>query len=428
MHPIIKYYLATASFFIVALGHSQTSKTIITPSTPQAAGFSAERLKRLDNKLQEFVDSKLVNGGTALIIRNGKVAYHKAFGYYDVEKKVPMRTDHIFRNASQSKAITSVAIMMLVEEGKISLYDPISKFIPEFKDVQVIDKFNLADTTWTTKKASREPNIKDLLTHTSGIGYSNIGSPEANAMYAKHDINAGIGVKGYTLGPMIKRLARLPLFFNPGEKWQYGLNNDVLGYVVEVVSGTTLDKFMKQRIFDPLGMKDTYFYQPTANHKRLTTLYTYDSTGLHPVAETSTLGGLTFHANYPNMDLGIFSGGAGLSGTIYDYGVFLQMLLNGGTYNGKQILSRNTVRMMINHQIGKTPGFGEAGMGLGFGITTLPGDIRSIGTYSWGGAFATTYWVDPKENIVALLYFNMTNIPINGGDTFDMLVYQALAE
>jgi len=424
----MKNFLTLALLLLTSLANAQTSKTLITPSTPEAAGFSAERLKRIDAKLQQWVDEKKVNGGTALIIKNGKIAYYKAFGYNDVEKKVPMRTDHIFRNASQTKAVTSVAIMMLVEEGKIRLSDPVSKFIPEFKGIEVIDKFNLADTTWTTRKASREPNIRDLLSHTSGIGYANIGTPEARAMYAKHDINAGIGVKGYTMGPMIKRLGKLPLFFNPGERWQYGLNVDVLGYVVEMVSGTTLDKFMKQRIFDPLGMKDTYFYQPAANHKRLTTLYTYDSTGLHPSAEAPEIGNLVFHANYPNMDLGLFAGGAGLSGTIHDYALFLQMLLNGGTYNGKQLLSRNTVRMMTNNQMQpNTTGFGTNHMGLGFGITSGNGSTISQGSYWWGGAFATTYWVDPKEGIVGLVYFNMTNFPLPGEDVFQMMVYQALA-
>lgn len=417
---------------VLVTAKSQTSKTLITTSAPAAAGFSGERLKRLDGQLQAWVDKKLVNGVNAIIIRNGKIAYYKSFGYENIDKKTPMRTDHIFRNASQTKAITSVAAMMLVEEGKMMLSDPISKFIPEFRNPQVIKTFNMADTTWTAEPAKREPTIKDLLTHTSGIGYALIGDPKAVAMYGKHRIQVGLGIPGDTLGPMIKRLGRLPLIYHPGDQWQYSLSLDVLGYVIEVVSGMSFDKFLKQRLFDPLGMKDTYFYQPASNHNRIVALHGFDSTGLHVLSKKMNFV-VPMDTEYPKWSNDkLFAGGAGLSGTIMDYAIFLQMLLNGGTYNGKQILSRSTVRQMTaNHITPNIPGaalFGVEQFGLGFAITPDDASISSKGTYEWGGAFATDYWVDPKENIVALIYFNMLPLPVAGKETFRQLTYQALAD
>jgi hypothetical protein len=210
------------------------------------SSLSAERLKTADQVIQGWADKGWMNGGVGLILRNGKVEYYKAFGYENIEKKTPMRTDHIFRIASQTKAITSTAVMMLFEEGKILLDEPVSKFIPEFKNPKVLDKFNAADTSFTTLPAKREISIRDLLTHTSGIGYAQIGSSTAKAIYAKNGVVGGIGVKDINLAENIKRLGTLPLFHQPGEKYLYGLNTDVLGYLVEVVSGMTLDAFFSQ--------------------------------------------------------------------------------------------------------------------------------------------------------------------------------------
>ncbi|MFM7770191.1 MAG: serine hydrolase domain-containing protein, partial [Bacteroidota bacterium] len=218
--------------------NSQTSKTVFTKATsPASAGFSEERIKRIDQTLQSWIDQKQMNGCVAFISKNGKIVYNKAFGYDNLEKGTPMRTDHIFRIMSQSKAITSVAIMMLFEEGKVLLNDPVSKFIPEFKNPQVIKSFNIKDTSWVAEPAKREITIKDLLTHTSGLGYAQIGSAEAKAMYHKFQVPGGIAIHGMVLGDAMKRLGKLPLFHQPGEKYTYGLNNDVLGYVVEVASG-----------------------------------------------------------------------------------------------------------------------------------------------------------------------------------------------
>ncbi len=378
----------------------------ITPGTPESQGFSSERLKRLDREMNGWVEKGWMQGGTALVIRNNKIVYYKAVGFSDKEMKTQMQKDHIFRIASQTKAITSVAIMILFEEGKLLLDDPVSKYIPAFKKQQVLDKFNPADTSYTTVPAKKEITIRELLTHTSGLGYAQIGSREANAIYAKHNITAGIGVKDDKLLDAMNRLAKLPLMHQPGEKWTYGLNTDLLGCLVEVISGINLAEFFRTRIFEPLGMTDTYFSIPKNKSWRLVKLYREDSTGKLNKAESDLLNGKTVTSDYPLEGSTYYSGGAGLSSTIYDYAVFLQMLLNNGIHDGKRILSRNSVRMMTMNQIGDLSR-GDDKFGLGFQVITDRGSARTpsnTGTFSWGGAFSTSYWVDPKEKMVFLFY------------------------
>lgn len=417
--------LLLACVSVVAAQHP-----VITPAvTAEAAGFSTERLTRIDKVMNEYVDKGKMNGAVALIIHNGKIAYYKSFGYNDVEAGIPLKKDAIFRIASQTKAITSVAVMMLYEEGRFMLDDPISLYIPAFKKPRVLEQFNAKDTTFTTIPAKREVTIRDLLTHTSGIGYAQIGSREANAIYAKAGVVGGIGVDRIVLADKMKILGTQPLFHQPGEKFTYGLNTDVLGYLVEVVSGMSLDEFFRKRIFEPLGMKDTYFYLPKEKQSRLAMLYTEDSVGKAvKMPEKYVLNG-EFNRDYPNTDGTYFSGGGGLSSTIYDYAIFLQMLLNDGEYNGKHLLARNTVRMMTMNQIGDIDR-GANKFGLGFGITTEKGSAQlptQEGTFEWGGMFSTTYWVDPKEKIVALIYRNI--FPTRYGNLaniYKVLVYQAI--
>jgi len=386
------------------------------------------RIELIDKNMQEWVDKNWMAGGAGLIMQDGKVLYHKAFGYANKDKKIPMRTDHIFRIASQTKAITSAAVMMLYDEGKFLLDEPVSKFIPAFAKPKVLVSFNEKDSSFTTTPAKKEITIRDLLTHTSGIGYAQIGSKEANAIYAKNGVVGGIGVKGITLAENINKLAPLPIFHNPGEKFTYGLNTDVLGYLVEVVSGMTLDEFFRKRIFQPLGMKDTYFYLPKEKHNRLVGLYTHVNGVLAESEPVVQING-TFYRDFPLMNLQMFSGGGGLSSTIIDYAIFLQMMLNGGEYKGVRILSRSAVRLMTQNQIGDISN-GSNKFGLGFGITTERGSARSPaneGTFDWGGMFATTYWVDPKEKVVGLFFQNA--YPTEHGDIserFKVLTYQAI--
>jgi CubicO group peptidase (beta-lactamase class C family) len=285
----------------------------------------------------------------------------------------------------------------------------------------------MADTTYTTVPAKREITIRQLLTHTSGISYATIGTKEAVAIYAKNRVPSGIGTPNGNLGEAINRLAKLPLMSNPGEKWSYSLSTDVVGYLIEVLSGQSLDQFLRARLLAPLGMNDTYFYLPNDRQNRLTTLYTEDST--KTIRRQTTRFGLS--PDYPKAAGTYFSGGAGLSSTLSDYAAFLQMLLNGGEYNGKRFLSPTTVRLITTNQIGDLHQ-GANKFGLGFGITTERGSARlpvSEGTYDWGGYFGTAYWVDPKEGIVALIYTQKApNSYGDLSDKFKVLVYQAITQ
>jgi CubicO group peptidase (beta-lactamase class C family) len=399
-------------------------------TTPEVAGFSAERLKRIDVNMKSWVDKGWMNGAAALIIRNGKIVYYKSFGYNDADTKTLLAKDGIFRIASQTKAITSVAVMMLYEEGKFLLDDAVSKYIPAFEKATLLDKFNEKDSTYTTVPAKRDVTIRDLLTHTSGIGYAQIGSKEANSIYAKNNITAGLDVHDDKLSDAMMRLGKLPLMHNPGEKWTYGLNTDLLGRLVEIWSGMTLDEFFLKRIFIPLGMNDTYFNVPKEKAGRLVNFFIEDSLG-HLKKEAYAFGEKGLAMNYPLRVKTYFSGGGGLSSTLYDYGIFLQMLLNGGTYNGQQILSRNTVRMMTMNQIGDLMLGDNEKFGLGFGIATEKTSAKfpaQEGTYMWGGAFSTTYWVDPKEKMVVLLYRQMWGSHSEIDPLFKVSVYQAISD
>jgi CubicO group peptidase (beta-lactamase class C family) len=426
--PLLKKIVLITVLLLQAVFLS--AQSIIPLTTPEAAGFSSERLKRLDREMNDWAQKEWMNGGVALIIRNGKVAYYKAIGYNDLAAKSALQKEGIFRIASQTKAITSVAMMILFEEGKFLLNDPVSKYIPAFKKQQVLDKFNAADTTYTTVPAKSEITIRQLFTHTSGLGYAQIGSKEANAIYAKNNLTAGIGVKDDKLLDAMNRLGKLPLMHQPGERFTYGLNSDLLGCLVEVISGMSLNDFFRTRIFEPLGMKDTYFQIPAEKATRLVNLYREDSTGKLVFPQKTMLNG-PVGADYPLNASSYYSGGAGLSSTIYDYAIFLQMLLNNGVYNGKRLLSRNTVRMMTMNQIGDLS-LGDDKFGLGFQIVSEKGSARTpaqAGTYSWGGAFATSYWVDPKEKLV-MLFYRQLQATTHGDvvEKFRALTYQAISD
>ncbi len=396
-----------------------------TEAKPEDAGFSAVRLKRIDDMLQKSVKDQQIPGAVGLIIRDGKVIYHKAFGYSDIEKKTALRRDDIFRIASQSKAITSLAVMMLWEEGKFLLDDRISKYIPEFRNPQILKTFNASDTTYTTEPATREITVRHLLTHSSGIGYAVIGRKDFTAIYAKAGIPSGIGNDQQQIGDRMKKLGALPLAHQPGERWTYGLNTDVLGYLVEVWSGMPLDQFLKTRIFDPLGMKDTYFYLPRNKHNRLVALHG-DRDG--KVYKLKNAAYDAIDVDYPKLNGTYFSGGAGLSSTVEDYAKFLQLFLNAGEFNGVRLLSRKTVELVLTDQL---PDFPNE-FGLGFAVETEKNDYRSpstIGTFSWGGAFSTQYWADPKERVIGVSYTNIyesENESIH--EKFRVLTYQAIVD
>jgi CubicO group peptidase (beta-lactamase class C family) len=316
--------------------------------------------------------------------------------------------------------------MILYEQGKLLLDEPIWHFIPEFQKPVVLDKFNEKDSTYTTKPANRDITFRDLLTHTSGIDYTDIGNANMNAIYTKNKIPSGLGYFNADLLERMKALAKLPLNFQPGEKWQYGLNSDLLGCLIEVISGMNLEDFLRKNIFDPLGMKDTYFNVPASKANRLATVYTEDATG------NIIKWGHTFRnidPDYPLMNTKYFSGGAGLSSTAFDYAVFMQMMLNGGIYNGKRILSKRSVEMMTSSQL-KDGMFGNGYMGLGFGVTSAKEEgtgPRYAGSFAWGGYFGTTYWADPKAKLVCL--FMTQQNPNSHGDIeskFEAILYSSL--
>jgi len=418
-------------FALVACQRPAGNSTALSVGAPEAGGFSPTRLARLDSGMNDWVKRNWINGSVALIARNRKIVFHKAFGYNDLDTKAPLDKNGIFRIASQTKAITTVAAMMLWEEGKFSIDDQVAKFIPSFANQKVLDTFQPGDTTFTTHPAKRLITIRDLLTQTSGIGYPGIGTPEANAIYAKHKITGGVGVKDQKLSDAMTRLGTLPLLFQPGEKWMYGVNTDLLGYLIEIWSGMTLEDFFVNRIFQPLGMNDTYFNVPSEKASRLVNFFQEDSSGIKK--QDKVFGGL-LDMSFPLQKHDYFSGGGGLSSTIYDYAVFLQMLLNGGEYNGTRLLAHNTVRMMTMNQIGDL--FVNLGIptenkfGFGFSIITEEGSRlgpSQAGTYAWGGVFSTSYWVDPKENMIVLLYRQMWGPHVADTDkAFRPLVYQAI--
>lgn len=420
--------LRVSSFLLLlvaALGLHGQSINNFSAAKAEEAGFSESRLSRIDNLLEEHVKNQNIPGAVALIVRNGKIVYHKAFGYSDVDKKNALKKDAIFRIASQSKAITSLAVMMLWEEGKFLLDEPVSKYIPEFKNPKVLKTFNPQDSTYTTEPASREITIRHLLTHSSGIDYAVIGSQEFKAIYARAGIPSGIGNDQDVLADKMKLLGSMPLKHQPGERWTYGLNTDVLGYLVEIWSGLTFDQFLKTRIFDPLGMSDTYFYLPKNKHNRLVALHG-NKDGKVFKMESAAYDALD--VNYPNLKGKYFSGGAGLSSTVEDYAKFLQVFLNKGEFNGHRLLGRKTVEMMLIDQLPEL----DNEFGLGFGLETSKNDYRSpssMGTFSWGGAFSTSYWADPQEKVIGLLYTNVYNNPYGFvAEKFKVLTYQAIED
>ena len=418
-----KYVMLIIAALFVQLVFAQK---IINVESVESVGFSSERLKRIDDAMNDWVKQGWMNGAVGMIIRDGKIVYYKAAGYNDIDAKIPLPKDDIFRIASQTKAITSVAVMMLYEEGKFLLDDPVSKYISSFAHEQVLDKFNETDSSYTTVPAKRDVTIRDLLTHTSGIDYAQIGSKEAKAIYAKNNITAGLDVHNDKLSDAMNRLGSLPLLHQPGEKWTYGLNIDLLGDLIEIWSGMTLDEFFHKRIFEPLGMNDSYFNVPKEKENRLVNLYQEDSLG-HLIKQSGEALGVD--VNYPLRTKTYFSGGGGLSSTIYDYAIFLQMLLNGGEYNGKRLLSRNTVRIMTMNQIGDID-FGNNKFGLGFAIVTEKSSGESpsqAGTFSWGGAFSTSYWVDPKEKMIVQFYRQLWGTTHGDlSEKFKVLAYSAL--
>lgn len=411
--------------------YAQTKSAQRSPQLEEAScesvGLSPERVARIDKMCEAEIQKNNLPGIVSLLARNGKIVHWKAYGNATADGR-ELNRDDIFRIASQSKAITSTAVMMLWEEGKFQLDDPISKYIPEFKGQQVLKTFQYSDSSWTGEPVKNEITIRHLLTHTSGIGYGVIDSDERFKMiYQKAGVTDLFTTEDVTIEESVKKLARLPLHHQPGEKFTYSEGLDVLGYFIEVVSGEPFDEFLETHIFDPLGMDDTRFYQPESKANRLVDVqYKVDGEWKkYPVTFYDT--------DYPIKGAkSFFSGGAGLSSTAKDYAVFLQMYLNGGEYNGVRLLSRKTVNVILSNQIGDIWGENSDNkFGLAFELVTETGQNKggngSIGTFSWGGYFNTQYFADPEEHIIGII-MKQTQGPVKDvtGWKFKQLVFQTL--
>jgi CubicO group peptidase (beta-lactamase class C family) len=396
------------------------------PPTPAALGVSAERLNRLSSTLQQYVDQQRVAGLVTIVVRNGKAVHLEAFGKRDVESGAPMQTDTIFRIASMSKAITSVATMILIEEGKLLLSDPVSKFIPAFAKTTVMvppPPGALPGTPVSVVPAKRPITIRDLLTHTAGIGY---GAGPAESLYKAANVHMWyFADKAEPIATTIDRLAALPFDAQPGEKYVYGFNTDILGVVVEKASGMSLDEFFRTRIFQPLKMVDTHFFLPPEKRDRLATVYSLRDGQLVRAPQEGM--GQGAYVDGPRQ---CFSGGAGLLSTASDYARFLQMVVNGGELDGARVLGPKTVELMSSSHTGSLFNEGRTGFGLGFEVVEhvgRSGEHGSVGLLSWGGAYHTDFWADPQEKVVAVLMTQL--LPATGSDLhgkFRALVYQSL--
>jgi CubicO group peptidase (beta-lactamase class C family) len=413
------FFAATIVVALCSLGWSQTA------AKPESVGMSAERLAILTSTLDQYAKDGQLSGGVALVLRRGKVAYKHSFGNRDREANAPMKDDTIFRIASQSKAITSVAIMMLQEDGKLLISDPVGQYLPEFANTTVAVPKDGGG--YDIVKAKRQITIRDLLTHTSGISY---GTGVAKDRWEAAGVTGWyLSNRDETIAETVKKIAALPMDAQPGEKFVYGYSTDILGAVIEKVSGQTFDRFLADRIFAPLNMNDTSFYLSPEKANRLAVVYSLKGDGIERAPDPGLGVGQGAYTNGPKKN---FSGGAGILSTASDYARFLLMLQNGGTLDGKRILGRKSVELMIVDHIPKISFRPGQGFGLGFAIVKDLGERGvpgSVGEYSWGGAYHSTYWVDPKEELVVVYMTQL--IPAGSIDDFGKLrslIYQSIID
>ncbi len=390
---------------------------------PDAVGMSSARLARIAPAMQRYIDAELTPGVITAVMRHGKLIHYKAQGHMDVASAKPMREDAIFRIASMTKPIASVALMMLWEEGRFQLRDPVSKFIPEFAAAQVSTTADASGTTGELVPPKRPIQIRDMLTHTAGLANNYSG----NVAAYRQAMNTP---RPKSNAEQIKRLAALPLNYHPGEEWQYSAATNVVGHLVEIISGQSLDEFLRQRIFEPLQMPDTHFYLDNTKGGRLTTQYTPDENNKIKAQDPGSK-----QSRWITSPRNLFSGAGGLVSTVRDYLRFQQAMLNGGEIDGNRILAPSTVSLMLENHTGDLPlwlpGPGM-GFGLGYGVVVDRGAAAtplSEGAGYWGGAYCTLSWIDPEQNLVGVL---MTQVRpyshINIRQDFQVLTYQAIID
>jgi CubicO group peptidase (beta-lactamase class C family) len=399
-------------------------------ATPESVGISTQRLGRMHAGMQALIDRKEAGGIVTLVARDGKIVDVHTNGFQDVEGQTPMRENTIFRIASMSKPITSVAIMMLYEEGKLRLNDPVSRFIPAFKQQRV------ATEGGATENARRGITIRDLLTHRSGISYGFLNAGAVGNGYRTNGVVDGLTTTDMTTEQGIDKLAAQPLMSQPGAAWNYSLSTDVLGRVVEVASGQPFDVFLRERIFKPLGMVDTDFVVPEAKWSRFATVYSPEGNGIRPMKDPESFGNTNMSPlAYYKPGKKYFSGGAGLTSTIRDYARFALMLSGGGSVEGVRLLSPKSIELMAADHTGDltTPGLllgPGVGFGLGFSVVTDLAATQALGSkgmYGWSGIYGTNFWVDPKEHLVAIVMVQKYPNPTVSA-AFQPLVYQALTK
>lgn len=424
----MKLVTRVMSVFLVVLLAGGAVGQGIRSVAPNGTGLSSERLDRIGAVMNEHVAKGHIAGAIGLIARRGKVGYFETYGFQDKEAGVPMKKDTLFRMYSMTKPITGVAVMILYEEGRFYLTDPVSKYLPELGNIKVA----VVETDPRTGKktrysvpARREITILDLLRHTSGIDYAGPEDVDGKRIYEKLGTNS----VEQTIGEMVKKIGQAPLVHQPGTMWEYGLSMDVLARLVEVVSGQPYDKFLEQRIFKPLGMNDTGYWVPAEKQNRFAKLYApTDGWTIKPnttPAQTSYL--------KPAVN---FGGGSQSVSTAADYLRFCQMLLNGGELDGVRILSRKTVELMTSDHLGDMPRGGLLATGYGFGFTMAvshgagkTGVIGSEGEYFWGGAAGTRFWIDPREQMIGIFMIQiLPHTNLTYGTQFRQLAYQAISD
>lgn len=416
---------------------------------PEKVGLSSERLERITNQIQADVDSGKIPGAVAIVARKGEIVYARAFGKANMEKNTEMSVDKMFRIYSMTKPIVSAALMMLHEENKFKLNDPIEKYMPEFANMHVLVErgsgnggpvFNLPETdeegnpvyrgiqidpsSYYTVPAERSITVQDLLRHTAGFTYGFFGNTTVDKMYQRD----GILTRDKDLADFTARLAKIPLQYQPGTTWHYSVSVDVQGRLIEVLSGMPLDKFLDERIFKPLGMNDTAFYASKEKLDRLAQLYApKNGGGIEPANPMISRN----FVNAPAM----FSGGGGLVSTAQDYMRFCQMMLNGGELDGKRLLSRKTIELMTMDHCGDIENYRPMSNGYGFGLgfavaqdLAQAGQAGSEGEFNWGGAAGTRFWIDPKEELIGIYMVQILPHPYSFGEEFKQLTYQAIAD
>lgn len=395
-------FIAFAGLLVLNACSPKANDKLVAASNLKKLAIDEKNLHSIDSLLGAALINNWTAGVTAIVTKEGQVVYYKGFGFRNRETKALMMPMDLFRIASMTKPIVSVAAMQLVEEGKLKLDDPVSKYIPEFKNAQVLDQFKQEDTTYTTVPAQQEITVRNLLTHTSGIGYS-FTDKKLGMIYQKHNIPDLATTEKIKLDSVMRELAKLPLGVQPGSRFFYGLSTDVLGRVLEVAAQKPLDSILIKKIFEPLEMTNTHFFLPPQKINRLSSMYSETKEGrLVRSPNTQGRNSIDFASSGAKTYL---SGGSGLVSNIDDYAKFLQMILNKGSYGGKTLLKPESIDTMTVNQIGNLSLQNNNKFGLGFEITTEAGVENNAkpGKLSWGGAFNTTFWIDPERKATAIL-------------------------